>query len=287
MTLVAVPDVDLTRDLGGARCVLLDDPPDLRRDRRAEQRQLLVLRRAGQDRLDVLGEAHVEHLVGLVEYDEAQPAQVEGALLEVVHHPARRTDHDVHAAAQGDELHAVPLPAVHREHVQPLEVGGVATERLGDLQRELAGRREHQHLRRRLRQVDAREDRQRERRGLAGAGLGETDDVLPCEQRRDRLGLDRRGGLVADVPEDLLDPGVQSQLVETGAHRTALTHRPSVVPQGRSTYSARTRTGRLAHARISTHTSGNRPTVAGCPPCRRRGALAAHHRQRARSASPW
>ena len=61
----------------------------------------LSLGRAGQDRLDVLGEAHVEHLVGLVEHDEPQLAQVEGALLEVVHDAARRTDDDVDAAAQG------------------------------------------------------------------------------------------------------------------------------------------------------------------------------------------
>ena len=236
MTLVAVLDVDFTEISVAPGRVLLDDPPDLRRDRRAEQRQLLVVGRPGQDRLDVLGEAHVEHLVGLVEYDEPQLAQVEGALLEVVHHPARRTDHDVHATTQGAQLYAVPLPAVHREDVQALEVGGVAAERLGDLQRELARGCQHQHLRRLLGHVDAREDRQREGSGLAGAGLGEPDDVLSREQRRDRLGLDRRRGLVADVPQDLLDLGVQSQLVEAQGRR-ALTHRAILVPLEHSTYS--------------------------------------------------
>ena len=37
------------------------------------------------------------------------------------------------------------------------------------------------------------EDRQRERRGLAGAGLGDADDVALAEQQRDGLGLDRSG----------------------------------------------------------------------------------------------
>ena len=31
-----------------------------------------------EDRLDVLGEAHVEHLVGLVEHDDAHAAQLRG-----------------------------------------------------------------------------------------------------------------------------------------------------------------------------------------------------------------
>ena len=36
------------------------------------------------------------------------------------------------------------------------------------------------------------QDRQRERRGLAGAGLREAEQVAPREHVRDRLGLDRR-----------------------------------------------------------------------------------------------
>ena len=49
---------------------------------------MLLGRGVVEDRLDVLGEAHLEHLVGLVEDEEAQLGQVEGALLEVVHDPA-------------------------------------------------------------------------------------------------------------------------------------------------------------------------------------------------------
>ena len=198
----------------------------------------LVLRRAGEDRLDVLREAHVEHLVGLVEHHEAELAEVEGALLEVVHHPAGSADDHVHAASQGAQLDAVPLAAVDGEDAQPLEVRGVAPERLGDLESELTGGCEHQDLGRLLRQVDAREDREGERGRLAGAGLGEADDVLAGQKRRDRLRLDRRRRLVADVAEDLLDPGIQPQLVETGACGLTLTHCLSVVPIGRPAYSA-------------------------------------------------
>jgi hypothetical protein len=53
----------------------------------------------------------------------------------------------VHAAAQGGQLDAVRLAAVDRQDVQPGQVRGVPLEGLGDLQRELPGRGEHQGLR--------------------------------------------------------------------------------------------------------------------------------------------
>ena len=63
--------------------------------------------------------------------------------------------------------------------------------------------REHECLRRLLREVELRQDRQREGGRLAGAGLREAHHVAALEQRRDGLGLDLRGRLVADVRERL------------------------------------------------------------------------------------
>ena len=140
--------------------------------------------------------------------------QVEGALVEVVHDAAGRADDDVHAATQRRELHAVPLPAVDRQDVHAAQVRRVALERLADLQGELAGRREHERLRALLREVEAREDRQRERRGLAGAGLGEAHDVAAREERGDGRGLDRRGRLVADVVERLEHRTLEAEVGE-------------------------------------------------------------------------
>ncbi len=74
-------------------------------------------------------------------------AQVERALLEVVHDAAGCADDDVHATAQRGQLDAVPLAAVDGQDVQALDVGGVAAERLGDLQCQLARRGEHEDLR--------------------------------------------------------------------------------------------------------------------------------------------
>ena len=98
-----------------------------------------------------------------------------------------RADDDVHAATQRGELDAVALAAVDRQHVHAAQVGGVPLERLAHLQRQLAGRRQHQRLRALLAEVEPLEDRQRERRGLAGAGLRQADQVAAREQRRDGL----------------------------------------------------------------------------------------------------
>ena len=182
----------LDRDLDRVVEVLLGDPADLAGHRRGEQRDVLVVGGVGQDRLDVLGEAHLQHLVGLVEDQEAQLREVERALLEVVHDPAGRADDDVDAATQRGQLDAVALAAVDRQDVDALHVGGVLLERLGDLQGELAGGREHEGLRRLLREVELGEDRQREGRGLAGAGLREAHHVAGRRAAAGWLGLDRR-----------------------------------------------------------------------------------------------
>ena len=48
----------------------------------------------------MFGEAHLQHLVCLVEHEVLQLGEVEGALGEMVHDAPWRADDDVHAAAQ-------------------------------------------------------------------------------------------------------------------------------------------------------------------------------------------
>ena len=183
----------------------------VRGHRRREQCDLLVVGGVGEDGLHVLREPHLQHLVGLVEHEVLQLGQVERALVEVVHDAAGRADDDVDAASQCRELHAVSLAAVDGQQVHALHVGRVALERLGDLEGELAGRGQHERLRALLRQVEAGQDGQRERGRLAGAGLGESDDVAPFEQQRDGRGLDGGRGLVADILQGLQDGAIQPQ----------------------------------------------------------------------------
>ena len=179
--------------------VLLRHPADRGGHGRGEERDLLGVGGVREDGLDILGEAHLEHLVGLVEHEVLQLGEVEGALVEVVHDPAGRADDDVDAAAERRQLDAVALAAVDGQHVHAAHVRAYfsnasqtcrASSRVG-ASTSACGRL--------LREVEPVEDRQRECRGLAGAGLREADDVAAGEQGRDGRGLDRRGRLVPDV----------------------------------------------------------------------------------------
>jgi len=88
------------------------------------------------------------------------------------------------------------------------------------LQRELARGREHERLRGLLRHVEPVQDRECERRRLAGAGLREADDIPAGQQRGDRRRLDRGRRLVADVAQSLEYRIAQSEVGE--GHRRGL-----------------------------------------------------------------
>jgi hypothetical protein len=97
--------------------------------------------RGPEDLLDVVDEAHVEHLVAFVEHPEAQVFQLERAALEVVLDAARCPDDDVDAAAQSCLLRLVLGAAVQTqagEAVGPADGLEVRSDLLG----ELAGRGE-------------------------------------------------------------------------------------------------------------------------------------------------
>ena len=114
--------------------------------RRREQHGLAVVGRALEDRLDVVGEAHVEHLVGLVEDDGADRVECERTAADVVERPSGRGDHDVDAAVERLQLALDRLAAEHRHHLHA-ELAAVLEHRLADLHGEFTGRHQHEHLR--------------------------------------------------------------------------------------------------------------------------------------------
>jgi hypothetical protein len=109
--------------------VPLGDGRDARRERRGEERRLPGLGRGLQDQLEVLGEAHVEHLVGLVEGDHAHVGEVERLAPQVVEGPPGRRHDDMRAAAQRRHLSMELLSAVDRHH-RGAELPAVAVEGL-------------------------------------------------------------------------------------------------------------------------------------------------------------
>ena len=189
------------------------DALDARRHRRREQDRLAAVGRGREDRLDVLGEAHVEHLVGLVEHDEADGVEGERAPVDVVDRPARRGDDDVHAVAQGAELAEDRLPAVDR-HDLGADAAPVAVARLGHLHGQLAGRHQHEGDRVTGRVVDELQRRQREGGRLAGAGGGLPEHVAAGEHLGDGVALDRRRLLVPERGDRLEQARLQTEVGE-------------------------------------------------------------------------
>ena len=184
--------------------VALGEPLDRRRHRRREERRLAPARAHPQDLLDVLDEAEVEHLVGLVEDHVAGRGEDQRAARHQVHHPPDRGDDDVGAGAQLRLLRADRGAAEDGDDLD-VEVLGVGAQRLGHLDAELAGRGEDDRLHLVVGRVEVLQQRQAEGGGLAGPGLRLADHVVAGEQLGDRLLLDRRRLLVAELVQRLLD----------------------------------------------------------------------------------
>ena len=166
------------------------------------------VRRGVEDFLEVLAEAHVEHLVRLVEDYTDQARKVERAAFQVIAQPPRGADDDRRPAAQIAALLARIHPAdAGRDSetnagVEPLQLAA-------DLQRQLA-RRRHDQRQRPLNQRHIAGFRQQrigqckpEGHGLTGTGLRRDDEIAALGLGRDHSSLDGGKGGVAALGEGL------------------------------------------------------------------------------------
>ena len=126
--------------------------------------------------------------------------------------PGRRRDH-VHAARQIVALFSVSNSSIHDRH-REVGVFGVFLKRLFHLQRQLARRLEHQTPRFLLVRAEPVHQRQRKRRRLARPRLRRTDHVLPGQNHRNRLRLDRRRFVVAHLGHRKRDRVAQPEFRE-------------------------------------------------------------------------
>ena len=142
----------------------------------AEKNRLLPL--LGKQRHDAaqrLDEAHVQHLVGLVEHEDLDLVETDRTLLNVVDETSGRRDEDVDAPHETVDLRTDRNAAEDRGGDEA-EVLAVDAETLGDLAREFPRRRQDQGAAGVALGPDAllgeaMQDRQGERGGLTGAGL--------------------------------------------------------------------------------------------------------------------
>ncbi len=189
----------LRRDFDAQRVLehLVGELLDVGRHRRGEQQRLPLLGHHRHDLADVANETHVEHAVGFVEHQMGDMAKIDMALLGEIEQASRRGDEDVDAARQRLDLGGL-ADAAQNDGVPEARMPPVGGEAVADLHGELARRREDQRTHRlgrerllRLRQM--LQDRQRERRRLAGARLRDAEKIAAFEQGRNGARLDRRG----------------------------------------------------------------------------------------------
>lgn len=176
-----------------------------------------VLGQRREDGLDVFEEAHVEHLVSLVEDDEADLVELERLAAHVVHQPARRANDDIHRLGECAQLAVDRLPSVDGNDDGPA-VLAEAVDRLGHLDGQLARRGEDQPLRATRFTAEPLDHRQAERGGFASAGLRLGHHVTALHQWRDRLALYRGRLLEADLIERPQDIIAQSQSLKPARH---------------------------------------------------------------------
>ena len=172
------------------------EPLDFARHGRREEQRLPLFRQSRDDALHVVDEAHIEHSISLIEHEDRQFAQIGMALVHQIEQAAWRRDQDIEAASQIVDLRLLTDAAEDHGAAQA-EMPAVGAEILDDLDRELAGWRQDQRAHRAAAArhrvgAEALKDRQRESGGLAGAGLGDTEQIAALEEIGDGLRLDRR-----------------------------------------------------------------------------------------------
>ena len=169
---------------------------------------------------DVVDEAHVEHAVGFVEHEKLDLAEFQAVALHEIEQAAGGGDHHLDALHDRADLASHRNAADRQRRGQP-HVAAIGIEALENLSRQFARRAQHQHaagfgLRLDAVLQDAVQDGQREGRGLAGAGLGDADDVTAGQGERDGLSLDGRGREVVFFLERTRDWIGEAEILKGG-----------------------------------------------------------------------
>jgi hypothetical protein len=110
-----------------------------------EKHCLAMCGHGGDDSPHVPDEAHIEHTVGLIEDEDLDVSQVDGATLHMVEEAARRGDDDIDALMKGVKL-ALDIHAAIDGQRPQMQEPAIAAYGLFDLHRKLAGRGQNQPM---------------------------------------------------------------------------------------------------------------------------------------------
>ena len=161
---------------------------------RKEQR-LSVLGNVFEDLPHIVEEAHVEHLVRLVQNDDFGIEDIDLSLLIEVLETSGCRHHDLDPPMDQGDLASVAHSSVDRQGSDPGETPQMV-ELVADLARQLAGRGDNQGPLD-LSPGDAIQDRQSEGRRLSGPRMGLPHQISPLQDNGNRLLLNGTGLLEA------------------------------------------------------------------------------------------
>ena len=164
-----------------------------------EQQGLALAGALAHDLRDVVGKAHVQHAVGLVQHQGVQRLEIQGLALQVIEDAPRGADHDVRAVGEAGDLRAHGGAAAQREHLDGILGARQAADLLRHLLGQLARGAQHQGLHRHAARVQVGQQGQGKGGGLAAAGARLGDQVAPGQGQGQSGGLHRRHLRVAQA----------------------------------------------------------------------------------------
>ena len=165
---------------------------------RKEQRLAFFRGKVGQDRLDILNEAHIQHFIGFIEHQRVHIPQLDCAAADMVEQASRCPGYDLHTIAQCPDLTVNRLAAVDRQRPHPL-VAANLIELLRNLDCQFTGRSKHQRLNAMAGIDDLLNGRDAKGGRLARSGLCLADDIMALQYQRYGLRLNRRRLLKAHI----------------------------------------------------------------------------------------
>ena len=148
-----------------------------------EEQRVTLLGNSGQNSIDILGESHVEHLVGLIEHHVVHSIQLGHLALHQVNQSAGCGHNDVNALLQRTDLRHDIGAAIYRHHMYSLDIFGKILQVVGNLQAEFSRWTKHNGLRLMRAHVDALQERNAEGGRLASTCLCQCYNVVSCSQQ--------------------------------------------------------------------------------------------------------
>ena len=170
---------------------------DLFRERGGEHQRLPLFRKLADNLPDGRKKTHVQHAVGFVEDEKLEAGEIAVAPAEQIEQASRTRNHNVSCGTQRANLRLF-ADATEYGGDGEWKMFGVGADVFLDLHDEFARGREDEDTGAAvrpggsLRGGELCKHRQRERGGLAGAGLRDADEVVTGDDRRNGGGLDGR-----------------------------------------------------------------------------------------------